>query len=193
MEYFRHESAIIDEGATIGAGSRVWHFVHVCAGASVGRNVVLGQNVFVAAGAVIGDRCKVQNNVSIYDGVVLEEDVFVGPSAVFTNVVNPRAEVERKSEYLQTRVGTGATLGANCTIVCGVTIGRYAFVGAGTVVTRDVLDHALVTGVPARQAGWMSRHGEKLDLSLDGSGEAACPVTRERYVLEDGRCRVAER
>ncbi len=192
MDYFRHESAVVDEGAVIGAGSRIWHFVHVCAGARIGRDVVLGQNVFVAAGAVIGDGCKVQNNVSIYDGVVLEEGVFVGPSAVFTNVVNPRAEVERKAEYRRTNVGSGATLGANCTIVCGVTIGRYAFVGAGAVVTRDVPDHALVTGVPAGLAGWMSRHGEKLDLPLDGSGKAACAVTGERYLLEDSKCRLVQ-
>jgi UDP-2-acetamido-3-amino-2,3-dideoxy-glucuronate N-acetyltransferase len=189
MDYFRHESAFVDEGATIGPGSRIWHFVHVCAGARVGRDVVLGQNVFVAAGAVVGDGCKVQNNVSIYDGVVLEDGVFVGPSAVFTNVVNPRAQVERKAEYRRTLVATGATLGANCTIVCGVTIGRYAFVGAGAVVTRDVPDHALVTGVPAHLAGWMSRHGEKLDLPSDGSGEAVCPATGEHYVLENGKCR----
>ncbi|HEV2865193.1 MAG TPA: acyltransferase [Allosphingosinicella sp.] len=192
MGYFRHDSAIVDDGAVIGAGSRVWHFVHVCAGARVGRDVVLGQNVYVGGGAVIGDGCKVQNNVSVYDGVLLEEGVFVGPSAVFTNVRNPRAGVERKSEFRQTRVRAGATLGANCTIVCGVTIGRFAFVGAGAVVTRDVADHALVAGVPARQAGWMSRHGEPLDLPLDGAGEAACPATGERYVLESGTCRMLE-
>ncbi|MDQ4086646.1 MAG: N-acetyltransferase [Pseudomonadota bacterium] len=189
MDYFRHESAIVDEGAEIGAGSRIWHFVHVCAGARIGRNVTLGQNVFVAAGVVVGDDCRIQNNVSLYDGVVLEDGVFCGPSAVFTNVHNPRARVERKAEFRQTLVRTGATLGANCTIVCGVTIGRYAFVGAGAVVTRDVKDHALVAGVPARQTGWMSRHGEKLDLPLEGDGEAACPVTGERYLLQAGLCR----
>jgi UDP-2-acetamido-3-amino-2,3-dideoxy-glucuronate N-acetyltransferase len=193
MDYFRHDSAIVDAGARIGEGSRIWHFVHVSAGAEVGRNVVLGQNVFVGGGAVIGDDCKVQNNVSIYDGVVLEEGVFCGPSAVFTNVHNPRARVERKAEFRKTRVGTGATLGANCTIICGVTIGRYAFVGAGAVVTGDVKDHALVAGVPARQVGWMSRHGEKLDLPLDGAGDATCPATGERYVLEGGECRSIQR
>ena len=189
MGFFRHDSAIVDDGAQVGEGSRIWHFVHVSSGAMVGRNVVLGQNVFVGGGAVIGDDCKVQNNVSIYDGVVLEDGVFCGPSAVFTNVQNPRARVERKTEFRETRVGTGATLGANCTIVCGVTIGRYAFIGAGAVVTRDVPDHALVAGVPARHIGWMSRHGEKLDLPVDGDGQAACPATGERYVLERGTCR----
>jgi UDP-2-acetamido-3-amino-2,3-dideoxy-glucuronate N-acetyltransferase len=189
MAFFRHDTAIVDDGARIGEGSRIWHFVHVSAGAEIGRNVVLGQNVFVGGGAVIGDNCKVQNNVAIYDGVVLEDDVFCGPSAVFTNVHNPRAKVERKAEYRATRVRTGATLGANCTIVCGVTIGCHAFVGAGAVVTRDVKDHALVAGVPARQVGWMSRHGEKLVLPVDGDGEATCPATGERYVLERGKCR----
>ena len=192
MGFFRHDSAIVDDGAQVGEGSRIWHFVHVSSGAVVGRNVVLGQNVFVGGGAVIGDDCKVQNNVSIYDGVVLEDGVFCGPSAVFTNVQNPRARVERKTEFRETRVGTGATLGANCTIVCGVTIGRYAFIGAGAVVTRDVPDHALVAGVPARHIGWMSRHGENLDLPVDGDGQADCPATGERYVLERGTCRLVD-
>lgn len=191
MSFFRHESAIVDDGADIGEGSRVWHFTHVCAGARIGRNVILGQNVYVGGGAVIGDDCKVQNNVSVYDGVVLEEGVFCGPSAVFTNVDNPRARVERKDEYRRTLVRTGASLGANCTIVCGVTIGRYAFVGAGAVVNRDVADHALVVGVPARRIGWMSRHGQKLDLPVEGDGEAACPATGERYFLTGGECRLA--
>jgi UDP-2-acetamido-3-amino-2,3-dideoxy-glucuronate N-acetyltransferase len=189
MSYFQHESAYVDDGAEIGEGSRVWHFAHVCAGARLGRNVVLGQNVFVGSGAVIGDECKIQNNVSIYDGVILEDGVFCGPSAVFTNVNNPRARVERKHEFRETRVRSGASLGANCTIVCGVTIGRFAFVAAGAVVTHDVADHALVAGVPARHTGWMSEHGEKLELPLAGSGEARCPGTGERYRLEDGQCR----
>lgn len=192
MSYFRHDTAIVDEGAQIGAGSRIWHFVHVCSGARIGRDVVLGQNVFVAKGAVIGDRCKVQNNVSVYEGVVLDADVFCGPSMVFTNVVNPRAGVERKDEFRPTRVGRGATLGANCTIICGSSVGCYGFVGAGAVVTGDVLDFALVTGVPARQVGWMSRHGERLALDVGQDGEARCPATGKRYIVKDGRCRVAE-
>jgi UDP-2-acetamido-3-amino-2,3-dideoxy-glucuronate N-acetyltransferase len=188
MSYFRHESAFVDDGADVGDGSRVWHFGHVSAGARVGRNVVLGQNVFVGGGAVIGDGCRIQNNVSIYDAVILEDDVFCGPSAVFTNVNNPRARVERKDQYRETRVRTGASLGANCTIVCGATIGRFAFVAAGAVVNRDVPDYALVAGVPARQIGWMSEHGEKLDLPLSGDGQARCPGTNEFYVLEGGEC-----
>ena len=173
MSYFRHDSAIVDDGASIGEGSRIWHFVHVCSGAVIGRDVTLGQNVFVAGGARIGDGCRIQNNVSVYDGVVLEERVFAGPSAVFTNVVNPRAGVERKDEYHRTLVRTGASLGANSTILCGVTIGEYALVAAVAVVTRDVKAHALVVGAPARQTGWVSRHGEKLPLPIDGDGEAA--------------------
>jgi UDP-2-acetamido-3-amino-2,3-dideoxy-glucuronate N-acetyltransferase len=192
VNYFKHETAVVDDGAEIGDGSRIWHFVHVSSGARIGREVVLGQNVFVAGGAVVGDRCKVQNNVSIYEGVVLEEEVFCGPSMVFTNVVNPRAAVERKDEFRPTRVGRGATLGANCTIICGSAIGSYAFVGAGAVVTHDVKDFALVTGIPARQVGWVSRNGERLDLPVDADGEVRCPATGERYVVENGRCRRGE-
>lgn len=179
-----HPSAIIDEGAQIGAGSRVWHFVHVCAGARIGQGVSLGQNVFVGNQVVIGDRCKIQNNVSVYDGVTLEEGVFCGPSMVFTNVHNPRALIERKSEYRATLVKKGATLGANCTIVCGVTVGEYAFVGAGAVVNRNVPAHALMAGVPARQIGWMSEFGEQLNLPVQGRGEATCMHTGARYVLD---------
>jgi UDP-2-acetamido-3-amino-2,3-dideoxy-glucuronate N-acetyltransferase len=189
MSVFIHDSAVVDDGAKIGAGTKVWHFCHVATGARIGKDAVLGQNVFVADGAVIGDRCRIQNNVSIYDGVVLGEDVFCGPSMVFTNVINPRSAVQRKDEFRPTRVGRGATFGANCTIVCGVEIGEFAFVGAGAVVTADVPAFALVTGVPARQSGWMSAHGEKLDLPMSGSGEANCPATRELYVLDDGRLR----
>ena len=187
-----HESAIVDEGARIGAGSRVWHFAHVCAGASIGQGVSLGQNVFVGNKVTIGNRCKVQNNVSIYDNVSLEDGVFCGPSVVFTNVHNPRALIERKSEYRATLVRKGATLGANSTIVCGVTIGRFAFVGAGAVITSDVPDYALMVGVPARQIGWMSEYGEKLDLPLVGDGEAACASTGTRYRLTQGQLRRVE-
>lgn len=186
MGYFAHPTAIVDEGAQIGDDSRVWHFVHVCAGARIGRNVSLGQNVYVGNRVVIGDRCKIQNNVSVYDNVTLEEGVFCGPSMVFTNVYNPRSLVERKDEYRDTRVRKGATLGANCTIVCGVTIGAFAFVGAGAVVTRDVPAYALMVGTPARQIGWMSEFGERLDLPLRGDGEAVCARTGARYVLKAG-------
>ncbi|RTR05031.1 acyltransferase [Halomonas nitroreducens] len=179
-----HPSAIVDEGAVLGEGTKVWHFVHVCGGARIGRQVSLGQNVFVGNRTVIGDHCKVQNNVSVYDNVTLETGVFCGPSMVFTNVMNPRARVERKDEFRDTRVREGATLGANCTVVCGVTIGRYAFVGAGAVINRDVPDFALMVGVPARQLGWMSRHGERLDLPLTGEGEVRCPHTGDRYRLQ---------
>ena len=181
-----HSSAIVDEGAQIGAGSRVWHFAHVCAGAQIGAGVSLGQNVFVGNKVVIGDRCKVQNNVSVYDNVTLEEGVFCGPSMVFTNVYNPRSLIERKSEYRNTLVRKGATLGANCTIVCGATIGEYAFVGAGAVVTKDVPAYALIVGVPAKQIGWMSEFGEQLDLPLQGEGAAICQHTQARYVLQGG-------
>ena len=183
-----HPSAIVDAGAQIGEGTRVWHWVHISAGARIGRNCTLGQNVFVANRVVIGDNVKIQNNVSVYDEVTLEDGVFCGPSMVFTNVYNPRSEVSRKEEYRQTRVRRGATLGANCTIVCGITIGQYAFVGAGAVVNRDVPDFALMLGVPARHAGWMSRYGERLELPLKGEGTATCPRTGERYRLRDGTC-----
>lgn len=169
-----HPSAIVDEGAKIGADSRIWHWVHVCRGAVIGTHVSLGQNVFVGNEVVIGDHCKIQNNVSIYDNVMLEDGVFCGPSAVFTNVHNPRAMIDRKSEYRHTLVKTGATLGANCTIVCGVTIGEFAFVGAGAVVTRDVKPYALMVGVPAHQVGWMSVHGAQIPLPLEGKGEFTC-------------------
>lgn len=186
MTYFTHPSAIIDEGAAIGDGCRVWHFVHVCAGARIGRGVSLGQNVFVGNRVVVGDDCKIQNNVSVYDNVTLEDGVFCGPSMVFTNVYNPRSLIERKHEYRDTLVRRGATLGANCTIVCGVTVGEFAFVGAGAVVTRDVPAYALVVGVPARQIGWMSEFGEQLQLPVEGDGQAVCEHTGTRYVLKNG-------
>ena len=186
-----HPSAIVDAGAQIGEGSRVWHFVHVCAGARIGRHCSLGQNVFVGNRVVIGDHVKVQNNVSVYDNVTLEDGVFCGPSMVFTNVYNPRSLIERKNEYRATLVKQGATLGANCTIVCGVVIGEYAFVGAGAVVNKDVPAYALMVGVPARQVGWMSEFGEQLDLPVRGEGEAVCRNSGQRYVLDGATLRKA--
>ncbi len=188
MEYTVHSSAIVDDGAEIGAESRIWHWVHVCAGAKIGDKCSLGQNVVVGNRVVIGDNCNIQNNVSIFDNVTLEDDVFCGPSMVFTNVYNPRAAVSRKNEYRDTVVRRGATLGANCTIICGATIGQYAFVAAGAVVNHDVKPYALMAGVPARHIGWMSRHGERLDLPLEGEGEATCSSTGTRYRLLEGHC-----
>jgi len=185
MSYSKHESAIVDDGAEIGEGSRVWHFVHICSGAKIGKSVSLGQNVFVGNKVVIGDNCKIQNNVSVYDNVFLEEGVFCGPSMVFTNVYNPRSLIERKSEYKNTLVKKGATLGANCTIVCGVTIGEFAFIGAGAVVNKDVKPYALMVGVPAKQIGWMSEFGEQIELPLEGDGECTCPYTSNRYILKN--------
>lgn len=186
MNYQKHESAIVDDGAQIGEGSRVWHFVHVCGGAKIGKGVSLGQNVFVGNKVTIGDHCKIQNNVSVYDNVHLEEGVFCGPSMVFTNVYNPRSLIERKDQYLDTIVKKGATLGANCTIVCGVTIGEYAFVGAGAVINKNVPAYALMVGVPAKQIGWMSEFGEQLDLPLTGNGQTKCQHTNTLYTLKDG-------
>jgi UDP-2-acetamido-3-amino-2,3-dideoxy-glucuronate N-acetyltransferase len=180
--YFKHESAIVDDGATVGEGSRIWHFCHVASGAVIGRGCVLGQNVYVAPTAVLGDGVRVQNNVSIYDGVVLEDSVFVGPSAVFTNVANPRAGVSRKHAYQKTVVRRGATLGANSTVVCGHTVGSYAFIGAGAVVTHDVPDYALWLGVPARPAGWMCRCGER----LPSGATPTCPGCGAGYRLDRG-------
>ena len=185
--YTAHPSAIIDDGAQIGYDTRIWHWVHVCGGARIGSGCSLGQNVFVGNDVLIGNNVKIQNNVSVYDAVTLEDDVFCGPSMVFTNVYNPRAAVARKAEYRRTLVKQGATIGANATIVCGSTVGRYAFVGAGAVVQKDVPDFALVVGVPARQIGWMSRFGERLALPLAGDGEAGCPHTGDRYLLRDGQ------
>ena len=183
-----HPSAIVDDGAILGPGCRVWHWVHISGGARIGAGCSFGQNVYVGNDVRIGNNVKVQNNVSIYDAVTLEDDVFCGPSMVFTNVYNPRSAVTRKDEYRRTLVAQGATLGANSTVVCGVTIGRYAFIGAGALINRDVPDHALMLGVPARQAGWMSRHGERLNLPLTGDGQAQCPSTGERYQLHNGLC-----
>ena len=184
MSYTAHPSAIIDEGARIGDGTRIWHWVHVSANARIGQGCSLGQNVYIGNDVVIGDNVKIQNNVSVYDAVTLEDDVFCGPSMVFTNVYNPRAAVTRKEEYKTTFVKKGATLGANCTIVCGVTIGIHSFIGAGAVVNQDVPAYALMVGVPARQIGWMSEFGEQLNLPLRGTGEALCAQTGARYVLD---------
>lgn len=185
-DYTIHDSAIVDPGAQIGAGSRIWHWVHVCGGAQIGRNVSLGQNVFVGNKVRIGDNCKIQNNVSVYDNVTLEEGVFCGPSMVFTNVYNPRSMIERKDQYRDTKVGKGATLGANCTVVCGVDIGACAFVGAGAVITNDVKPYALMVGVPAKQIGWMSEFGEQLELPLEGNSSCVCKHTGNKYRLIDG-------
>jgi UDP-2-acetamido-3-amino-2,3-dideoxy-glucuronate N-acetyltransferase len=185
-----HASAIVDAGAQIGAGSRIWHFVHVCSGAKIGERCSLGQNVFVGNRVVIGNNVKIQNNVSVYDNVTLEDDVFCGPSMVFTNVYNPRSAVTRKDEYRDTLVRRGATLGANCTVVCGVTIGEHAFVAAGAVLNRDVKPFALVAGVPGRHIGWMSRYGERIPLPIDGAGSWTCPSTGDQYLLEGAALRL---
>ena len=185
LNYTVHPSAIIDAGAQIGAGSRVWHFVHICGGAVIGTGCSFGQNVFVGNKVIIGDNCKIQNNVSVYDNVTLEEGVFCGPSMVFTNVYNPRSLIERKNEYRDTLVKKGATLGANCTIVCGSTVGRYAFIGAGAVVNKDVPDYALMVGVPAKQIGWMSEYGEQLNLPLSGEASTTCSHTGATYQLKN--------
>lgn len=180
-----HPSAIVDEGAQIGEASRVWHFAHVCGGARIGQGVSLGQNVFVGNKVVIGDHCKIQNNVSVYDNVTLEDGVFCGPSMVFTNVYNPRSLIERKSEYRNTLVKKGATLGANCTVVCGTTIGEFAFIGAGAVINKDVKPYALMVGVPAKQIGWMSEFGEQIPLPPKGEGHYKCPHTGQLYILTE--------
>ena len=185
MSFNAHSTAIVDDGATIGDGTRLWHWVHVCGGAQIGKDCLLGQNVFVGNRATIGSNVRIQNNVSVYDNVVIEDDVFCGPSMVFTNVINPRAHVTRKDEYLDTVVRKGASIGANATIVCGAEIGSYAFVGAGAVVASDVPAHALVVGVPARRIGWVSKRGITLDLPVKGTGDAVCPEDGSRYTLSD--------
>jgi UDP-2-acetamido-3-amino-2,3-dideoxy-glucuronate N-acetyltransferase len=190
MNYTVHPSAIVDAGAQIGEGSRVWHFTHVCCGAKIGKGVSLGQNVFVGNKVTIGDKCKIQNNVSVYDNVTLEEGVFCGPSMVFTNVYNPRSLIERKNEYRNTLVKKGASLGANCTIVCGITIGEFAFVGAGAMINKDIKPFALMVGVPAKQVGWMSEFGEQIPLPLAGEGSYICPQSGQKYLLENGKLKV---
>ena len=182
MNYTAHPSSIIDDGATIGEGSRIWHFTHICGGAKIGRNVSLGQNVFVGDKVKIGDKCKIQNNVSVYDNVVLEEGVFCGPSMVFTNVYNPRALISRKEEYKKTVVRRGVTIGANATIICGVKIGKFAFIAAGAVVISDIKPYALMAGVPAKQIGWMSEYGERIPLELSGQASLFAQI-KESYIL----------
>jgi UDP-2-acetamido-3-amino-2,3-dideoxy-glucuronate N-acetyltransferase len=183
-EFFVHETAVIDEGSKIGKGSKIWHFSHIMTGAEIGENCNIGQNVVVSPGVKLGKNVKVQNNVSIYTGVICEDDVFLGPSMVFTNIINPRSAVIRKDQYIKTLVEKGASIGANSTIICGNKIGKYSFIGAGAVVTKDVKPYALVVGNPARQTGWMSEFGHK--LSFDSSGIATCPESAESYRLENG-------
>ena len=182
--YYAHPTAVIDDGCTIGRGTKIWHFSHVMPKCLIGENCNIGQNVVVSPGVVLGNNVKVQNNVSIYTGVICEDDVFLGPSAVFTNVINPRSAIARKNEYKQTLVKKGASIGANATIVCGNTIGEYAFVGAGAVVTKDVPAYALLVGNPAKQTGWMSEYGHK--LKFNSNGEAVCEESKDKYKLENG-------
>ena len=179
--------AVINKPVSIGDGTKIWHFSHISENVQIGKNVVIGQNVFVGKGVIIGNGCKIQNNVSVYEGVTLEDNVFVGPSVVFTNVNNPRSEIVRKNEYRKTLVKRGATLGANCTIICGITIGEFAFIGAGAVVSKDVPFYVLMVGVPARQVGWMSEYGEKLDLPLRGNAKTICKRTNQKYQLRNNQ------
>lgn len=188
--FYAHPTAILDEGCKIGEGSKIWHFCHVMPQAIIGNNCVLGQNVFVANKVRLGNNVKVQNNVSIYEGVICEDDTFLGPSMVFTNVINPRSAIERKNEYLKTLVKKGASIGANVTVVCGNTLGKYSFVGAGAVVTKDLPDYALVVGSPAKQIGWISRTGSRLDFNDENI--AICPETNEQYELKDGKVRPSD-
>jgi len=185
-----HPTAIVDEGAQLGDGTRVWHWVHISGGAKIGERCSFGQNVYIGNDVVIGTNVKVQNNVSIFDAVTIEDDVFCGPSMVFTNVYNPRCAIIRKDQYRKTLIKKGATLGANCTIICGITVGEYAFIAAGAVISRDVKPYALMAGVPAKQIGWMSEFGEKLALPLTGTAQATCPNTGQNYILTDGNCNV---
>lgn len=193
MNYQVHQTAIVEEGAKIGANSKIWHWTHVCAGAEIGSEVSLGQNVYVANKVVIGNRCKIQNNVSIYDNVYLDEGVFCGPSMVFTNVYNPRSLISRKDEYKDTFIKKGVTLGANCTIICGITIEKFAFVAAGAVINKDVPAYALMAGVPAKQIGWMSEYGEKLDLPVSGNAETVCKHSGQKYFLNNDKLTVSNK
>lgn len=183
--YIAHETAVIDDNCRIGDGTRIWHFSHIMSNCTIGNQCSIGQNVVISPEVIIGNRVKIQNNVSVYTGVICEDDVFLGPSAVFTNVINPRSAIVRKNEYKQTLVQKGATIGANATIVCGITIGKYAFIGAGAVVTKNIPDYALVVGNPARQTGWMSEYGHK--LKFDAEGYAICPESQEKYRIENGK------
>ncbi len=185
QKYFAHETAVIDENCQIGEGTKIWHFSHIMTGCVIGTNCNIGQNVVISPEVVLGNNVKVQNNVSVYTGVICEDDVFLGPSCVFTNVTNPRSAVNRKSQYARTHVGKGATIGANATVVCGHDIGAYAFIGAGAVVTKHVPDYALLVGNPARQLGWMSEYGHR--LYFDNEGIAECPESHEKYQLKDGK------
>jgi len=187
-EYFSHETAVIDKECLIGKDTRIWHFTHIMSGATIGKNCNLGQNVVISPGVVLGNNVKIQNNVSVYTGVICEDDVFLGPSMVFTNILNPRSAVNRKDQYVQTLVSKGATIGANATILCGHTIGAYAFIAAGAVVTKDVAPYALVMGNPAKQTGWMSRWGHR--LQFNGEGLATCPESHEKYILKEGVVRL---
>lgn len=189
-DYFVHESSYIDEGCSIGNGTRIWHFCHIMSGCRIGSGCNIGQNVVISPGVSLGNNVKIQNNVSVYTGVICEDDVFLGPSCVFTNVTNPRSAVNRKGQYKETRIGRGATIGANATIVCGHNIGKYAFIGAGAVVTKDVPDYALVVGNPAVRRGWMSEYGCRLDFG--DTGEALCPESGERYILKNGKVTKAD-
>ena len=193
MNYQVHQTAIVEEGAKIGANSKIWHWTHVCAGAEIGSEVSLGQNVYVANKVVIGNRCKIHNNVSIYDNVYLDEGVFCGPSMVFTNVYNPRSLISRKDEYKDTFIKKGVTLGANCTIICGITIEKFAFVAAGAVINKDVPAYALMAGVPAKQIGWMSEYGEKLDLPVSGNAETVCKHSGQKYFLNNDKLTVSNK
>jgi len=189
-EYFAHQTAIVDDGAVIGKGTKIWHFSHVMTKCIIGENCNIGQNVVISPDVVLGNNIKIQNNVSVYTGVICEDDVFMGPSMVFTNVINPRSAVNRKAEYMKTYVKRGATFGANCTIVCGITIGKYAFIGAGAVVTKDVGDFALIVGNPGRQIGWMSEFGQRLEF--DDKGIAICPESKEKYLIIDNQVNKVE-